>query len=122
MLDLKENGGVFFPKRKDGNLLCRLLVFSEVGHFEVVLLVLVVLGPLLLEDLEPEDSWHVNVWSVLWNQVWVGLQENVWETASEVGSVDVSASLLRHVDVLALRAVALDSGVLEVLAHTDWED
>lgn len=46
----------------------------------------------------------------------------MWETAPEVRSVHVGAAFLWDVDVLALRTVALHTGVLQVLAHADWED
>lgn len=53
-------------------LLLLLLVLTEVGQSQTLLL-LVVLGSLLLVDLEAKNSGYIDVRSLLRDQVWVGL-------------------------------------------------
>lgn len=48
-------------------------------------------------------------------------EENVGEGATEIGSVDVVALLLRHVDLLTFWAVDFDSRCSNFFAHADGQ-
>jgi hypothetical protein len=55
---------------------------------------------------KPEDSWFIAITRFRGNKSWVDLEEDVVETAAEVGAVDTSVpGGFRVVDVFAFRAV-----------------
>jgi hypothetical protein len=57
-------------------------------------------------DSKPENTWFIAGAGFWWDQSWVDLEEDVVETAAEVGAVDASVARgFRVVDVFAFRAV-----------------
>ena len=85
------------------------------GHF-------VKLRALFPVNLEPEYSRDVSDRFFLGDEVGVGHEQDVGERAAEVRPVDIGALFLGKVNVLALWAEYLDSGVPEVLRHADRQD
>ncbi len=49
-------------------------------------------------------------------------QHCIGEGAAEIGAVDVRTLLFRDVDLLTTRAVDLNPGGPDLLAHSDWQD
>ena len=77
----------------------------------------------LSHDVEAVDLWLVVVY--LWWQnhgLFVVLKEMVWETRAEEGSVDCHRPKLRNVNLVAPWAEDLESGNLQAVAESDWED
>ena len=76
----------------------------------------------LSHDMETIDLWLVMVY--LWRQndgLFVVLQEMVWETRAEEGSIDRHRPKLRNVNLVTPWAENLESGHLQAVAESDWE-
>jgi len=63
----------------------------------------------LSENLESKDERLVSEWTILRIEVGVCLEEDVSETDSEVGSINVKVLLARNVHLLATWTVDLDT-------------
>ena len=63
----------------------------------------------LSENLESKEERLVSEWTILRIEVGVCLEEDVSETDSEVGSINVKVLLARNVHLLATWTVDLDT-------------
>lgn len=92
----------------------------RVALFPNHVLVSVLLGHVV--QLESKDPGHIAVCALGGNQLWVDLEEHVWETAAVVGAVDRGvAGRFGVVDVLAAAAEQLHRLGVRDVGQGNWE-
>lgn len=89
-------------------LLVEDLVDLELVYLVSVIIILVLVSrTLLTKYFESINRWDVRQWALLWIEVWVRFEQDVWEAQAEVGSINIQMLLPRHIHLLAPRTVSL---------------
>ncbi len=80
------------------------------------------LGASLLKDVEPEYLGFV-VKDLWWqyDRFWIMLEEYMWETRSEVSSINIDAPKLGQIDFLTSGAEDLEPGCFKLVTQSNWK-